>query len=39
VTTLCGGLSAAAVGFVLLLGRAERPVVSPPVTVSETMAA
>jgi MFS family permease len=39
ITTLCGALSAAAVGLVLLLGRAERPVVSPVVAASETMAA
>jgi MFS family permease len=39
VTELCGALSLAAVAFVLLLGRAERPVVSPVVAGSETMAA
>ena len=39
ITELCGALSAVAVGFVLLLGRAERPLVSPVVAASETMAA
>jgi MFS family permease len=39
ITTLCGALSAVAVGFVLLLGRAERPAATTAVAASETMAA
>lgn len=39
ITTLCGALSAAAAGFVLLLNRAERPVVNAVVAASDTMAA
>lgn len=39
VTELCGALTIAAVGFVLLLSRAERPVVENIGAVSETMAA
>ncbi|HET6509804.1 MAG TPA: MFS transporter [Baekduia sp.] len=39
ITTLCGALSAAGVGCVLLLGRAERPVPTTVVAGSETMAA
>lgn len=39
VTELCGVLSAAAAGFVVLLNRAERPVVNTIVAASDTMAA
>lgn len=39
VCALCGALSVAAVGFVVLLAREERPPVSDALAVSETMAA
>lgn len=39
ITTLCGALSLAGAGFVLALGRAERPVVRGVVAASDTMAA